>query len=82
MMIRTLALLIPVTITPLLAVETVETVMIRGPLSGVALTVQDSADAAQSGRSDVVSGLSVFAASASSDAAASGDLNLLHALRF
>lgn len=82
MMIRTFGLLIPVTITPLLAVETVETVMIRGPLSHIALTVQDGTATAQGGRSEVVSGLSVLPVSAMSEEGGSGGLNLMHALRF
>lgn len=82
MMIRTLALLVPVTITPLLAVETIESVLIRGPLSHISITVQDGPMALDGGRSDVVSGLSVIPASAAQHESAWSGLNLLHSLRF
>ncbi len=82
MMIRWLLLLVPVTITPLLAVETVESVMIRGPLSQIALTIDEGASGAQAGRSEIVSGLSLLPASAAADEGTVSGLGLLHALRF
>lgn len=82
MMIRTLALLIPVTITPLLAVETAETLMLRGPMAHIAMTVEDAGTGVTTTRSDIVTGLSLLPASATpSDHSANG-FNLLHALRF
>ena len=81
-MIRWLYLLVPVTITPLLAVETIETVIIRGPLSQIALTIEEGASGAQAGRSDIVPGLSLLSASASADEGTVSGLGLLHALRF
>lgn len=82
MMIRWLFLLVPVTITPLLAVETVETVMIRGPLSQINHTIEEGAYGLPSSRSEIVSGLSLLPASASADENSGSGLNLLHALRF
>lgn len=82
MMIRTLAMLLPLTITPLLAVETVESLMIRGPLSHITMTVEQGTQGIEAGRSEVVSGLSILPASASTDDGAASGLNLLHALRF
>lgn len=81
-MIRWLYLLVPVTITPLLAVETIETVIIRGPLSQIALTIEEGASGAQAGRSDIVPGLSLLPASASAEEGTASGLGLLHALRF
>lgn len=82
MMIRWLFLLVPVTITPLLAVETVETVMIRGPLSQISMTIEEGAEGMPSSRSDIVSGLSLLPASAPGNDSAGSGLSLLHALRF
>lgn len=82
MMIRTLALLVPVTITPLLAVETTETLMLRGPMAHIAMTIEDAGHGVSATRSDVVTGLSILPASASSEQEAAGTFNLLHALRF
>ena len=82
MMIRTLALLVPMTITPLLAVETVETLMLRGPMAHIAMTVEDADTGVTTTRSDVVTGLSILPASAISDRETTMSFDLLHALRF
>lgn len=82
MMIRTLTLLVPVTITPLLAVETVETVMIRGPLSQITGVMEGNASGTSLVQSDVVSGHSLLPASADAGDHAMSGLDLLHALRF
>lgn len=82
MMIRTLALLVPVTITPLLAVETAETLMLRGPMAHIAMTVENAGTGVATTRSDVVTGLSILSASAKSDGEPEVRFDLLHALRF
>lgn len=82
MMIRTLALLVPVTITPLLAVETTETLMFRGPMAHISMTVENANANVTTTRSDVVTGLSILSASATSGTEAGVPFDLLHALRF
>lgn len=82
MMIRALALLIPVTITPLLAVETAETLMLRGPMAHIAMTVEDAGTGVTTTRSDIVTGLSLLPASATANDHSANGFNLLHALRF
>lgn len=78
MMIRSLALLLPVTITPLLAVETVEAMMMRGPLGHVPMVAQTTSGT--TGPQVIVPG-SVLSADADAEASPIA-FDLLHSLRF